>query len=295
MPTSPAIGRRSSPRSSRWKTNLAQTRILSQQVHTTTWGGFFSANASLNLEMGRYQTGIDPYIDVVTLQNTLLSNQQSLASLQIEQMSGRRAVGGGPGRWVGYFPATYAGASHRSRPARRIQRFSNRDAWRASTCSTGCPQPQSYALVGRRKTELVRKSLAAGCARRRMKSSKRACGFFGERPLHFDAIGMRMSAIRFSEQCLDTHWRSRKIDGQSHHCGRRAVIVACLPECHPAESSDRFGHHVGRFTIETGQETAIPTISLASVLETTNLRLDDLTTHAPGPRDMLPAPEYCTR
>ena len=33
---------------------------------------------SLDLEMARYQTGIDPYIDVVTLQNTLFSNQSTL-------------------------------------------------------------------------------------------------------------------------------------------------------------------------------------------------------------------------
>ena len=49
--------------------------------------------------MGRYQTGIDPYLDVVTLQNTVLSNQQQLASLQIEQMTGAvqlvEALGGG--------------------------------------------------------------------------------------------------------------------------------------------------------------------------------------------------------
>ena len=33
--------------------------------------------AVFDLEMGRYETGVDPYIDVVTLQNTVLSNQQT--------------------------------------------------------------------------------------------------------------------------------------------------------------------------------------------------------------------------
>jgi NodT family efflux transporter outer membrane factor (OMF) lipoprotein len=77
---------------------LAQTRILSQQIQQER-AAVSSAQTALDLEMGRYQTGIDPYIDVVTLQNTVLSNQQTLASLQIEQMTGAvelvQALGGG--------------------------------------------------------------------------------------------------------------------------------------------------------------------------------------------------------
>jgi NodT family efflux transporter outer membrane factor (OMF) lipoprotein len=77
---------------------LAETRILSQQIQQQR-GAVDSAQAALNLEMGRYQTGIDPYIDVVTLQNTLFSNQQTLTSLQINQMTGAiqlvEALGGG--------------------------------------------------------------------------------------------------------------------------------------------------------------------------------------------------------
>jgi NodT family efflux transporter outer membrane factor (OMF) lipoprotein len=77
---------------------LAQTRILSQQIQQQR-GAVESAQTALNLEMSRYQTGIDPYINVVTLQNTVLGDQQSLASLQIEQMTGAvmlvEALGGG--------------------------------------------------------------------------------------------------------------------------------------------------------------------------------------------------------
>ncbi len=77
---------------------LAETRILSQQIQQQRTA-VASAQAALDLEMGRYQTGIDPYIDVVTLQNTLFSNQQTLTSLQIEQMTGAvqlvEALGGG--------------------------------------------------------------------------------------------------------------------------------------------------------------------------------------------------------
>ncbi len=77
---------------------LAQTRILSQQIQQQR-AAVDSAQTALNLEMGRYETGIDPYIDVVTLQNTVFSNQQTLTSLQIEQMTGAvelvEALGGG--------------------------------------------------------------------------------------------------------------------------------------------------------------------------------------------------------
>jgi NodT family efflux transporter outer membrane factor (OMF) lipoprotein len=77
---------------------LAQTRILSQQIQQQR-GAVSSSQTALDLEMGRYQTGIDPYLDVVTLQTTLLTNQQQLASLQIEQMTGAvelvEALGGG--------------------------------------------------------------------------------------------------------------------------------------------------------------------------------------------------------
>jgi NodT family efflux transporter outer membrane factor (OMF) lipoprotein len=58
-----------------------------------------SAQKAVDLELGRYQTGIDPYIDVVTLQNTLLADQQSLTSLKISQMTASvelvQALGGG--------------------------------------------------------------------------------------------------------------------------------------------------------------------------------------------------------
>jgi NodT family efflux transporter outer membrane factor (OMF) lipoprotein len=77
---------------------LAQTRILSQQIQQQR-AAVDSAQSALNLEMGRYETGVDPYVDVVTLQTTLLGTQQTLASLQIEQMTGAvelvEALGGG--------------------------------------------------------------------------------------------------------------------------------------------------------------------------------------------------------
>jgi NodT family efflux transporter outer membrane factor (OMF) lipoprotein len=66
--------------------SLAGVRILSQQVQRQQ-EAVAAAQKFLDLEMGRYQNGIDPYIDVMTAQTTLLSNQQSLASLKIVEMT----------------------------------------------------------------------------------------------------------------------------------------------------------------------------------------------------------------
>jgi NodT family efflux transporter outer membrane factor (OMF) lipoprotein len=77
---------------------LAEVRILSKQIEQQR-AVVASAKTALNLELNRYRTGVDPYIDVVTLQTTLLSDEQTLASLQIEQMTGAvelvEALGGG--------------------------------------------------------------------------------------------------------------------------------------------------------------------------------------------------------
>ena len=77
---------------------LAATRILSQQVIKQR-EAVDAQQTFLNLEMGRYETGIDPYIDVTTAQTTLLSDQESLASLQIQETVASvelvQALGGG--------------------------------------------------------------------------------------------------------------------------------------------------------------------------------------------------------
>ena len=77
---------------------LAEVRILSQQI-LRQQEAVDSAQTFLKLEQARYDTGIDPYIDVVTAQTTLLSNQQTLANLQMQQMTASvqliEALGGG--------------------------------------------------------------------------------------------------------------------------------------------------------------------------------------------------------
>ena len=78
--------------------SLAAVRILSQQIRRQQ-EAVDSSQTFLRLESGRYDTGIDPYIDVVTAQTTLLSNQQSLAVLEVQEMTASvqliEALGGG--------------------------------------------------------------------------------------------------------------------------------------------------------------------------------------------------------
>ncbi len=73
-------------------------RLYSQQVERQQ-AAVNHAQEFLKLEMGRYETGIDPYVNVVTAQTTLLSNQQTLATIQVEQMTSAvsliEALGGG--------------------------------------------------------------------------------------------------------------------------------------------------------------------------------------------------------
>jgi len=77
---------------------LAGTRIYSQQI-LHQQDAVKSAQEFLDLETQRYNTGVDPYVDVVTAQTTLLSDQQTLNSLQVSQMMEAvelvQALGGG--------------------------------------------------------------------------------------------------------------------------------------------------------------------------------------------------------
>ena len=77
---------------------LAEVRIVSKEIQQQQQA-VNSAGTFLKLEQGRYETGIDPYIDVLIAQTTLLSNQQTLNNLQVEQMTYAvaliEALGGG--------------------------------------------------------------------------------------------------------------------------------------------------------------------------------------------------------
>jgi NodT family efflux transporter outer membrane factor (OMF) lipoprotein len=77
---------------------LAAERILAEQTRKQQ-EAVASAQEFFRLEYGRYQTGIDPYINVLTAQTTLLSAQQQLVSLQTQWMTSVvqliAALGGG--------------------------------------------------------------------------------------------------------------------------------------------------------------------------------------------------------
>ncbi len=78
--------------------SLAAVRLLSQQI-LKQQQAVTSSEEALKLEIARYETGVDPYLNVVTLQTTLLNNQQTLANLHVQEMTASvtliEALGGG--------------------------------------------------------------------------------------------------------------------------------------------------------------------------------------------------------
>jgi outer membrane protein TolC len=78
--------------------SLAEVRILSQQIQQEQQA-VDSAEIYLKLEQARYETGIDPYVDVLIAQTTLLTDQQTLNNLQVQEMTSAvalvEALGGG--------------------------------------------------------------------------------------------------------------------------------------------------------------------------------------------------------
>ena len=77
---------------------LAEVRILSREIQQEQQA-VDSAQVFLKLEQARYETGVDPYIDVLIAQTTVLSDQQTLNNLQVQQMTYAvalvEALGGG--------------------------------------------------------------------------------------------------------------------------------------------------------------------------------------------------------
>jgi NodT family efflux transporter outer membrane factor (OMF) lipoprotein len=77
---------------------LAAVRIYSQEVLREK-DAVKSAQQFLDLEMVRYDTGVDPYLDVIVAQTTLLTDQENLATTQIEESVAAvdliQALGGG--------------------------------------------------------------------------------------------------------------------------------------------------------------------------------------------------------
>jgi len=78
--------------------NLAALRILSQEILQQD-SAVASAQRNLDVANNRYRAGIDPYLNVITAQTTLLTNQQAAVDLRRQQMTSGvqliEALGGG--------------------------------------------------------------------------------------------------------------------------------------------------------------------------------------------------------
>jgi NodT family efflux transporter outer membrane factor (OMF) lipoprotein len=78
--------------------SIASLRILSHQIEQQQTAEQ-SAQKFVDLEISRYKNGIDPYIDVVQAQTSLLADQSTVATLRIQQMTASvqliQALGGG--------------------------------------------------------------------------------------------------------------------------------------------------------------------------------------------------------
>ena len=98
---------------------IATLRVTSQQIARQD-AAVQAAQRYLEIATARYQTGLDPYLDVITAQTTLLSDQQTEVTLRVSEMTAAvqliQALGGG-------WDVTQLPASHRRllRKRRRVR------------------------------------------------------------------------------------------------------------------------------------------------------------------------------
>lgn len=86
---------------------LAETRLLWTEIQQEQ-SAVTAAQKGYDLEKARYETGLDPYLNLLTTQTALLGTRQTLVQSQVEQMTGAvllvEALGGG---WdVSQLPST---------------------------------------------------------------------------------------------------------------------------------------------------------------------------------------------
>jgi NodT family efflux transporter outer membrane factor (OMF) lipoprotein len=78
--------------------NLSALRVLSVEIQQQD-KAVKSADRYLSVATDRYRLGIDPYLNVITAQTTLLTNQQTAVNLRMQQMTSTiqliEALGGG--------------------------------------------------------------------------------------------------------------------------------------------------------------------------------------------------------
>jgi NodT family efflux transporter outer membrane factor (OMF) lipoprotein len=94
---------------------VATLRILSGQI-TRQANAVKAAQKYVDIALTRYQTGLDPYLNVITAQTTLLTDQQTLVTLRVQEMTAAvqlvQALGGG---WdVSQLPSPSAIASDKT-------------------------------------------------------------------------------------------------------------------------------------------------------------------------------------
>ena len=77
---------------------IATLRVTSQQILRAD-AAVKSAQNYVTIATARYRTGLDPYLDVITAQNTLLGDQQTATTLRVTEMTAAvelvQALGGG--------------------------------------------------------------------------------------------------------------------------------------------------------------------------------------------------------
>jgi outer membrane protein TolC len=77
---------------------IATVRVLSQQIERQK-RAVDAAQRYLDIATTRYKTGIDPYLNVITAQTTLLTDQQTEVTLRVSEMTAAvqliQALGGG--------------------------------------------------------------------------------------------------------------------------------------------------------------------------------------------------------
>lgn len=77
---------------------VATVRVLSQQIERQK-AAVAAAQRFLDVATSRYQTGIDPYLNVITAETTLLADQQTEVTLRVNEMTAAvqliQALGGG--------------------------------------------------------------------------------------------------------------------------------------------------------------------------------------------------------
>jgi len=77
---------------------LSQTDLLAQQIKQQQ-ASTEAAQHAYELERARYETGLDPYLNLLTTQTTLLQSRQTLLGLQVQEMTSAvlliEALGGG--------------------------------------------------------------------------------------------------------------------------------------------------------------------------------------------------------